>query len=61
MSLATITYDDEGGTPAQKKVAMSNDLASLPASAEGPWSLMWMLRGEPLRGINPRIRAREGG
>ena len=41
ISLATITYDDEGGTLAQQKVAMSNDLASLPASAEGPWSLMW--------------------
>src|ERR1700720_4500178 len=41
MSLATITYDDEGGTLAQQKVAMSADLSSLPSSAEGPWSLMW--------------------
>ena len=41
MSLATITYDDEGGTLAQQKVAMSADLSSLPGSAEGPWSLMW--------------------
>lgn len=41
MSLATITYDDEGGTLAQQKVAMSTDLSNLPGSAEGPWSLMW--------------------
>ncbi len=31
MSLATITYDDEGGTLAQQKVAMSADLSNLPA------------------------------
>lgn len=41
MSLATIAYDDEGGTLAQQKVAMSTDLANVPASAEGPWSLVW--------------------
>jgi hypothetical protein len=41
MSLATITYDDEGGTLAQQKVAMSSDLSNLPGPAEGPWSLMW--------------------
>ena len=41
MSLATITYDDEGGTLAQQKVAMGTDLSNLPASADGPWSLVW--------------------
>ena len=41
MSLAAITYDDEGGTLAQQKTQMSADLAKLPASADGPWSLVW--------------------
>ena len=41
MSLATIAYDDEGGTLAQQKVAMSADLSNLSGPAEGPWSLMW--------------------
>src|SRR5262252_9561651 len=41
MSLAAITYDDEGGTLAQQKTQMSTNLAKLPASAEGPWSLVW--------------------
>src|SRR5262245_24117236 len=41
MSLAAITYDDQGGTLAQQKVAMSADLSKLPASAAGPWSLAW--------------------
>src|SRR5262245_2545515 len=41
MSLASITYDDEGGTLAQQKAQMTTDLGNLPASAEGPWSLLW--------------------
>src|SRR5262245_44658719 len=41
MSLAAITYDDQGGTLAQQKVQMESDLSKLPASAEGPWSLVW--------------------
>jgi hypothetical protein len=41
MSLATIAYDEEGGTLAQQKAAMAADLATLPAAAEGPWSLVW--------------------
>src|SRR5215471_9660528 len=41
MSLAAITYDDEGGTLAEQKAQMSTDLSKLPASADGPWSLVW--------------------
>ena len=41
MCLATIAYDDEGGTLAQQKLAMSADLSNVPSAAEGPWSLVW--------------------
>jgi hypothetical protein len=41
ISLATITYDDEGGDPAKQKIAMSKALSKLSAAAEGPWSLKW--------------------
>jgi hypothetical protein len=41
ISLAIITYDDEGGDPAKQKVAMSKALSQLSPAAAGPWSLKW--------------------